>query len=57
MNKKNYIIIGSILATVTLAVGWLGSNVQKIPGLSHANPFVVQVVVTSFRRPFTQRSC
>lgn len=45
MNKKSYIIIGSILVTFTVAVSWLGTNIHKVPGLSHADPFVVQAVV------------
>src|SRR5580704_15208476 len=46
MNKKNYIVIASILGTFMLAVAWLHSNTNKIPGLTHADPFVIQVVVT-----------
>src|ERR1035438_256608 len=45
MNKKSYLILASILVTFTVFVGWLGSNVHKIPGLSHADPFVVQALV------------
>jgi type VI secretion system protein ImpL len=45
MNKKSYIIIGTILVSFTVFVGWLGSNIRKVPGLSHADPFVVQAVV------------
>jgi len=45
MNKKHYIIIGSILATAGIAVAWLGSNAQKIPFLKHADPFVLQAIV------------
>lgn len=45
MNKKHYIIIGSILATTGVAVAWLSSNTQKVPFLKHADPFVVQAVV------------
>ena len=48
MNKKNYIIIGSILVTTGVAVAWLSSNTQKIPLLKHADPFVVQAVVLVF---------
>lgn len=44
MSKKHYILIGSVLATATVAVAWLGSNAQKIPGLKHADPFVLQAV-------------
>ena len=45
MTKKNYVIIASILATFTVAVGWLGSNIHKVPGLKNADPFVVQAIV------------
>jgi type VI secretion system protein ImpL len=45
MTKKHFIIIGSTLAAFGVAVSWLGSNAQKIPGLKHADPFVVQAVV------------
>ena len=45
MNKKNYIVIASILASFTIAVSWLNSNTHKIPGLAHADPFVVQAIV------------
>lgn len=45
MNKKNYIIIGSILVSFTVFVAWLGMNIRKIPGLSHADPFVIQAIV------------
>jgi type VI secretion system protein ImpL len=45
MNKKNYIIIGSILATTGIAVAWLSSNTQKVPFLKNADPYVVQAIV------------
>jgi len=46
MNKKNYIILASILGTFALAVEWLHANTNRIPGLEHADPFVIQVIVT-----------
>jgi type VI secretion system protein ImpL len=45
MSKKNYVIIGSILATAGVAMAWLSSNTNKIPGLKNADPFVLQAVV------------
>ncbi len=45
MNRKNYVIIGSIVAAFGVATVWLSSNTKKIPGLQNADPFVVQALV------------
>src|ERR1035441_3787230 len=45
-NKKDYIVIGSILASFTILVAWLGNNIRKVPGFSHVDPLVVQIVVS-----------
>jgi type VI secretion system protein ImpL len=45
MNKKNYVIIASIVATFGVATMWLGANLKKVPGFKNADPFVVQVIV------------
>lgn len=45
MNKKSYIVIGSILATTTVAVAWLTQNISKVPFLKNADPFLVQAIV------------
>jgi type VI secretion system protein ImpL len=43
--KKKIIVIGSILAVFALIIAWLNSNANKIPGLKHADPLVLQGVV------------
>jgi type VI secretion system protein ImpL len=45
MNQKQYVIIGSILATFGVAVAWLSANTSKVPFLKNADPFVVQAIV------------
>jgi type VI secretion system protein ImpL len=45
MSRKNYVVVGSIVAAFSTAVVWLSSNTQKIPGLAHADPFVIQAIV------------
>lgn len=46
MNKKSYLIIGSILVSFTIFVSWLGNNIRKVPGFSHVDPLAVQIVVS-----------
>jgi len=45
MNRKNYVVIASIVAAFGVATVWLSSNTKKIPGLQNADPFVVQALV------------
>jgi len=44
MNKKSYLIIGSILVSFTILVSWLGNNIRKVPGFSHVDPLTVQIL-------------
>jgi type VI secretion system protein ImpL len=46
MNKKSYLIIGSILVSFTLFVGWLGNNIRKVPGMTHVDPLVAQILIS-----------
>jgi type VI secretion system protein ImpL len=45
MSKKNLVIIGSAVAIFTLVFAFVRSNLDKIPFLKHADPFVVQAIV------------
>jgi type VI secretion system protein ImpL len=46
MNKKSYIIVGSILVSFTLFVSWLGNNIRKVPGMSHVDPLAAQIAIS-----------
>ena len=45
MSKNNIVILTVGVVAFTVFFGWLRSNIRLIPGLQHANPVVVQVIV------------
>jgi type VI secretion system protein ImpL len=48
MSKKNIILIGSAVALFGVAFTFVQANVNKIPGLQHANPYIIQGIIVLF---------
>ncbi len=45
MSKKNIILITSAVAVFAAAFAFVRTNITKIPGLQHADPFVVEALM------------